>query len=333
MIERQTGAKIVKLKTDRGGEYSSREFLQFLTNEGIQTERGPADRPMANSVSERFNWTLLSRIRSQLVQCGLPLSMWGELAIYSSFQINCSPSKAIQFQSPLDLFNSITPSHTHPFKYDRLKPFGCLAYALNRNRQSKVGPMANRYISVGIEPNARAWRLWDKNSKRILVTRDAQFRETIFPAADRNLTPDISSFEHCNSGLQDILTNTPVFHTPTPNTSDLNSDTPTRHTTESFDHDTDTPHSEQLTQLFEDQSSETSNVNPSTAGPTSSPDPPTISSPTPEPAPTACTPTIHHRRTTRKATQPQRYGFATTVTNDSDHPTFTQAMASPTGSV
>lgn len=62
LIENQTGSKIVKLKTDRGGEYSSGEFIKFLADEGIQTERGPAERPMANSISERFNWTLLSRI-------------------------------------------------------------------------------------------------------------------------------------------------------------------------------------------------------------------------------------------------------------------------------
>lgn len=159
MMENQTGSRIVKLKTDRGGEYSSLEFIKFLADEGIQTERGPAERPMANSISERFNWTLLSRIRSQLVQSGLPLSMWGELANYCSLQINCSPSKAIQFQSPLDLFAANIESHMHPFQYDCLKPFGCLAYAHDKHRKSKVGPMAKRYIFVGIESNARAWRL------------------------------------------------------------------------------------------------------------------------------------------------------------------------------
>lgn len=167
LIENQTGERIVKLKTDRGGEYSSDEFLTFLQKEGIPTERGPAQRPMANSVSERFNWTLLSRIRSQLVQCGLPLYLWGELALYSSHQINCSPSKTINFQTPLDMFNTACPTHHHPFDYGRLKPFGCLAFAHDRQRISKVGPVARRFVFVGIEPNARAWRLWDKPTKRI----------------------------------------------------------------------------------------------------------------------------------------------------------------------
>lgn len=59
MIEKQTGVPIVKLKTNRGGEYSSHEFIKYLESEGIQTKRGPAQRPMANAVAERFNRTLL----------------------------------------------------------------------------------------------------------------------------------------------------------------------------------------------------------------------------------------------------------------------------------
>lgn len=186
LVENQTGAKILKLKSDRGGEYSSKAFTEFLKQEGIQVERGPAERPMANSVSERFNWTLLARMRTQMAQSGLPLFLWGELAMYSSHQINCSPSKSIQFKTPLEMFISATPSHHHPFDYSRLKPFGCLAFGLDRHRQSKLDPVAKRYILVGIEVNARAWRLWDRHKRRIIVTGDADFREDTFPALEKN---------------------------------------------------------------------------------------------------------------------------------------------------
>lgn len=54
-VESNTGFKILKLKSDRGGEYSSSEFLSHLRDLAIDIERGPANRPMANSVSERFN--------------------------------------------------------------------------------------------------------------------------------------------------------------------------------------------------------------------------------------------------------------------------------------
>ena len=193
MIENQTGRNIVKLKTDRGGEYSSQEFLNYLQSAGIQTERGPAHRPMANGVAERFNQTLLGRIRSQLHESGLPLSLWGELAIYCSHQINCTPSKAINNLAPINLFRSVIPTHMHPFSFNRLKPFGCLAIAHDIHRTSKISPVGKRYIFVGIESNSRAWRLWDKQSQRIFITGDAVFRENIFPAAQRLQSPTITS--------------------------------------------------------------------------------------------------------------------------------------------
>lgn len=175
MIEKQTGRSIVKLKSDRGGEYSSNEFLEYLQTEGIQTERGPAQRPMANAVAERFNRTMLGRIRSQLHQSGLPLSLWGELAIYCSHQINSTPSKAIDNLTPIHLYQSLIPTHTHPFSSERLKTFGCLVFAHDRHRSSKVSPIAKRYVLVGIEANANAWKLWDRHTQRIFITGDAFF--------------------------------------------------------------------------------------------------------------------------------------------------------------
>lgn len=159
---------------------------------------------MANSVAERFNLTLLSRMRSQLAQCGLPLALWGELAIYSSHQINCSPSKTINFRTPMDMMVSVTPSHSHPFDYGRLKPFGCLAFAHDLHRTSKVEPVAKRFIFVGVEQNARAWRLWDKTTRRIFVTGDADIREDVFPAADNDQSPIISP-STLNNSLDHIL--------------------------------------------------------------------------------------------------------------------------------
>jgi transposase InsO family protein len=162
LMENKTGRKILKLKSDRGGEYSSTKFLDYLKQGGIEIERGPANRPMADSVSERYNLTLLSKMRSQLIHSGLPLYLWGELAIYSCLQINCSPSAALQHQSPMEVFESMLPGHIHPFDTDRLKPFGSLCFAMDRSKKSKVAPVARRFIFVGLEEGAQAACLLDK---------------------------------------------------------------------------------------------------------------------------------------------------------------------------
>lgn len=80
-MELRTGNKIGKLKSDRGGEYSSTEFITYLKQQGIEEEKGPANQPTANSVGERFFRTLLARMRTQIEQSGIPMILWGELAM------------------------------------------------------------------------------------------------------------------------------------------------------------------------------------------------------------------------------------------------------------
>lgn len=118
MMEKQMSVPIIKLKSDRGGEYSSTSFLEYLQSCGIQIERGPADRPQANSLSERFNRTILSKIRSHLIEAGLPLNLWGEAANCLNLQINCTPSKFIDFEIRIRLLEGLTPTHIHPFDVD-----------------------------------------------------------------------------------------------------------------------------------------------------------------------------------------------------------------------
>lgn len=175
LIERQTGRSIKKLKTDRGGEYSSTAFLTFLLNEGIETERGPANRPQANSVAEPFFRTLLGQMRTQLVQSGLPLFLWGELAIYCGLQINCAPSAAINMRIPIKEYQSHMIGHVHPF--------GCLAFAHRQDRHSKLEPTSKRMIFLGLERGARADRLWYKSTGRVLVSGDVRHQEATFPAS------------------------------------------------------------------------------------------------------------------------------------------------------
>lgn len=268
---------------------------------------------MANGVAERFNRTMLSRIRSQLCQSGLPLSLWGELAMYCSLQINCTPSSTINNNIPLKLFESLIPTHTHPFSHRRLKAFGCLAFAHDRHQKSKVAPPSKRYIFVGIEPNARAWRLWDKQSQRIFITGDAIFLEDVFPAADHPTSPSVSdSFTH--PVFQDAVDS--ITHTHDSITSDhhiendmqFNSDTNLFDTPHHQENLSDTPHPENPS-THDSQTDDEDLPQTSMIEDTSVSDPP--------------------RRSSRKTTVLIRYGFAASVSHDSDHPTYTQAMASP----
>lgn len=131
-----------------GGGYSSDEFIQFLEEEGTQTKRGRTHCPLAKSVLERFFRTLMGRIRKQLLQSGLPSFLWGGLDVY------CSPTRALQMNLPIVEFTKHIIGHLHLFNFSRLHPFGCLTFAHQQQRSSKLQPTSKRMIFVGLERGA-----------------------------------------------------------------------------------------------------------------------------------------------------------------------------------
>ncbi|GJU11380.1 pentatricopeptide repeat-containing protein [Tanacetum coccineum] len=60
-VENQLGKTIKSLRSDRGGEYMSQEFLDHLKDHGIIAHRTPPYTPQHNGVSERRNRTLLAK--------------------------------------------------------------------------------------------------------------------------------------------------------------------------------------------------------------------------------------------------------------------------------
>ena len=65
-VEKQTEKFIKCLRSDRGGEYLSVEFTDYLKDNGIIAQYTPPGTPQHNGVSERRNRTLLDMVRSML---------------------------------------------------------------------------------------------------------------------------------------------------------------------------------------------------------------------------------------------------------------------------
>ncbi|KAL0406022.1 UNVERIFIED_CONTAM: Transposon Ty2-B Gag-Pol polyprotein [Sesamum latifolium] len=71
-VENQTNRKIKALRSDRGGEYLSDEFINYLKENGILSQWTPPGTPQLNGVAERRNRTLLDMVRSMMSFMELP---------------------------------------------------------------------------------------------------------------------------------------------------------------------------------------------------------------------------------------------------------------------
>ncbi|GJX70719.1 retrotransposon protein, putative, ty1-copia subclass [Tanacetum coccineum] len=94
-VENQLGKTIKSLLCDRGGEYISQEFLDYLKEHLIIAHRTPLYTPQHNGVSGRRNRTLLNMVCSMMSQTTLPKSFW-DYALESAVRIlNMVPTKKV----------------------------------------------------------------------------------------------------------------------------------------------------------------------------------------------------------------------------------------------
>jgi len=61
-VEKEAGTPIVCLRTDRGGEFTSKEFTDFCTHQGISRQLTAAYTPQQNGVAERKNRTIMNAV-------------------------------------------------------------------------------------------------------------------------------------------------------------------------------------------------------------------------------------------------------------------------------
>ncbi|GJW78729.1 retrotransposon protein, putative, ty1-copia subclass [Tanacetum coccineum] len=107
-VENQLGKTIKLLRSDRGGEYMSQEFLDHLKDHGIIAHRTPPYTSQHNGVSERRNRTLLDMVRSMMSQTTLPKSFWDYALETAARILNMVPTKKVE-KTPYEVWHGQAP--------------------------------------------------------------------------------------------------------------------------------------------------------------------------------------------------------------------------------
>ena len=172
LVENETGRKLRYLRTDNGLEYLSSKFNKFCEEKRIGRHRTVGHTPQQNGLAERMNRTLLERVRCMILNAGLPKSFWGEAVTTAAYLINRSPSSAIGFKTPQEIWQG------KPAIYEELRVFGCLAYA--HIKQDKLEARAERCIFIGYLIGVKGYKLWrlEGVGQKCFISRDVVFDET-----------------------------------------------------------------------------------------------------------------------------------------------------------
>jgi len=181
LVTNESGLKIGTLRTDNGGEYLSGEFKEFLKSKGIRHQLSVPHSPEQNGVAERMNRTLVESARSMIAHAGLSNSFWAEAIATAAHVKNRTPSNAIKNGvAPVERWYGKKPNVSH------LKVFGCMAYAhVPDAERRKLDMKAEKLRFVGYSLKSKGYRLYNDETRKIVIRRDVVFNEVDF-GTDRN---------------------------------------------------------------------------------------------------------------------------------------------------
>ncbi|GJZ76088.1 zinc finger, CCHC-type containing protein [Tanacetum coccineum] len=137
-VENQLGKKIKAIRSDRGGEYLSHEFINHMKSCGIVSQLTPPYTPQHNGVSERRNRTLLDMVRSMMNLTTLPKSFWGYALETAARILNIVPTKKVD-RKPYEIWHGKSP------KFSYLRVWGYEAL-VKRTRSSSLETLSSLKI-------------------------------------------------------------------------------------------------------------------------------------------------------------------------------------------
>ena len=201
LVENLTGLTVRALRTDNGGEYTSRLFSEFCSHKGITREMPPPYTPQRNGVAERRNRSILDITRSLLLDKGLPRHLWGEAVKAAGDILNLRTTKKHPDMTPNELFFGKKPSIAH------LRVFGSPVFVhIPKSKRTKLDPRSEKCILLSFDDTAKAYRCYRPSTRKIFVSRD------IF--IDEDSTFDLPAMAACDSSPKFDFTPSQDFPSP-----------------------------------------------------------------------------------------------------------------------
>jgi hypothetical protein len=209
-VKVQRNAFIKIFGSDRGGEFTSKEFNEHLANAGTVRHLTVHDSPQSNGGPERGNRTHLDLARALLDDSGLPKDLWAEAVRHGVWLRNRVPTRAVPTgKTPFEMGTGERPDLSN------LHQFGCTAWVKNL-KAGKLDPRTVEGRFLGIDEESKGYRIYWPQKRSVSVERDVYFNK------DEALLPETTQIEEERT----TLSNQHVSATRTAlNPSDTTSDT------------------------------------------------------------------------------------------------------------
>jgi hypothetical protein len=163
---------VKKIRSDNGSEFKNLHVEEYLEEEGVKHEFSAPYTPQQNGVVEMKNRTLIDMARTMLGEIKTPEQFWSEAVNTACHAIN-----RLYLHRLLKKTYELLTSNKPNISYFRV--FGSKCYIMvKKGRHSKFAPKAIEGFLLGYDSNTKAYRVFNKSSGLVEVSRDVVFDET-----------------------------------------------------------------------------------------------------------------------------------------------------------
>ncbi|CAI7828659.1 unnamed protein product [Closterium sp. NIES-54] len=178
---------VLRLHSDRGGEFSSDLLRAFCRAEGIrQTFSLPAS-PQQNGIAERRIGMVMDVACTSMIHAATPHFLWPFAVQYAARQINLQPRVSLPETSPTLRWTGKVGDES------AFRVWGSRAFVRDLSAD-KLSSRAVPCVFLGFPPDAPGWQFYHPTSRRVLSSQDVTFDESVpynclFPYRTATLPP------------------------------------------------------------------------------------------------------------------------------------------------
>ncbi|GJZ10413.1 retrovirus-related pol polyprotein from transposon TNT 1-94 [Tanacetum coccineum] len=178
-IQVRLNATVRNVRIGNGTEFINQILCDYYENVGISHQTSVARTPQQNDVVERRNRTLVEAARIMLIFSKAPLFLWAEAINTTCYTQNRSLIRLRYNKTPYELM------HDKKLDLSFLHVFGAFCYPTNDSEDlGKLNAKADICIFVGYGPTKKAFRIYNKRTRKIMETIHVTFDELTAMASE-----------------------------------------------------------------------------------------------------------------------------------------------------
>ncbi|CAI7808310.1 unnamed protein product [Closterium sp. NIES-53] len=159
---------VLRLHSDRGGEFSSDLLRDFCRGEGILQSFTLSDSPHQNGIAERRIGLDMEVARTSMIHAAAPHFLWPFAVRYAAHQLNLWPRVSLPETSPTLRWTGKVGDASV------FRVWGSRAF-VHDTSANKLSARAIPCVFLGFVPDAPGWQFYHPTSRRVLPSQDVTF--------------------------------------------------------------------------------------------------------------------------------------------------------------